>query len=289
MTKKEKNPLHALCHKRLNQMFDQSNQTYSSLAGATNVHRHTIQSIFATGRGDISLIIEIVGLMGHNPADLFDTNPGSLQQTLTGVRRIDVMLREIYSETYSTSGGGEALKPHIASDYYCIYAGYKTEVRKEYQKYFKPVPQVLDRTYISENGDRTKLKQGDEIGLTYQAERMLNAQSAAATKSVFSKKLCDVSMCPVGLSVHYSIAERSQHDDKVVIRNMHDSLLLEQPTGEYVKNKRIKPKIRRRIWRQIRDWATVDSPYPNNIAFTKLDESSATQCNANIPLIKETT
>jgi len=289
MTKEEKNPLHALCHKRLNQMFDQSNQTYSSLANATGVHRHTVQTVFATGRGDMSLIIEIVNLLGHNPADLFDTNPGSLQQILTGVRRIDVMLRKIYSETYSISGGGEAMEPYIAPDYYCVYTGYQTEVRSEYQKYFQPVPPSIDRIWIDGNGDKTKIEQGEVIGLTYQAERKLNARSAAATKSVFSKKLCDVAMCPMGISVHYSIAERSQHDDKVVIRNMHDSLQLEQPTGVYVENRRIKPKIRRRIWRQIRDWATVDSPYPKGIAFTKLDESSAKQCNANTPLIKETT
>ena len=236
MSNGKTNPFNALCHKRLNQMFDQSQQTYVSIANATGVHRHTIQSIFATGRGDLSLVVEIVGLLGYSPTDLFDSNPGSIQQRLTGVKRVDAMLREVYNETYSTSGGGEAMATHVAPDYFCIYTGYKTEVRDEYQKYFVTVPMSEIKIYIDDEGNQTKIDVDSEIGISYQAECMLNARSAAATKSIFSKKLCDAQMLDIGLGVHYSIAERSIHDDKVVIRNMYDHIVLQRPIKEYVKN-----------------------------------------------------
>ncbi len=250
-------------------MFDQSQKTYVALANALGVHRHTVQTIFATGKGDIGLIVEIVGLMGYSPTDLFDTSPGPMLQRLTGIKRVDAMLREVYNETYSTQGGGEAMAPHVASDYFCIYTGYISEVRDAYKKYFVPVPPCETKGYITLDGDRIELDMSSDVGLSYQAELMLNSRSAAATKSIFSKKLCDAQVLDIGLGVHYSIAERSSHDDKVVIRNMYDHVVLQRPIGEFVQNGRIKPKIRRRRWHQVRDWATIDSPHPDGIAFTE--------------------
>ena len=247
--------LERMCHNRLQQMLARSNKTHTELAEAVGCHRQTVQSIFANGTGDLKYIIKLVAEMGYNPADLFDPHSGLFEQALTGIVSVDNMLREVYNETSPT--GIERLEAHVARDYYCMFVG--TEDRRsaapEIANEFVEVPQAARYIYMTEDGNEITTAPLPRLGLTYKSERRLNEQAAAITKATKQTVLTDAFARSVELHVHYNIFEFGEGVTKTIGRNLVDIVVLNRPVMDFAEDGRLKPKIRRRQWRQVLDWS----------------------------------
>ena len=247
--------LERMCHNRLQQMLARSNKTHTELAEAVGCHRQTVQSIFANGTGDLKYIIKLVAEMGYNPADLFDPHSGLFEQALTGIVSVDNMLRDVYNETSPT--GIESLEAHVAPDYLCMFVGYedRRSAAPEIANEFVEVPQAARYIYMTEDGNEIKTAPLPRLGLTYKSERRLNEQAAAITKATKQTVLTDAFARSVELHVHYNIFEFGEGVTKTIGRNLVDIVVLNRPVMDFAEDGRLKPKIRRRQWRQVLDWS----------------------------------
>ena len=250
--------LERMCHNRLQQMLARSNKTHTELEEAVGCHRQTVQSIFANGTGDLKYIIKLVTEMGYNPADLFDPHSGLFEQALTGIVSVDNMLREVYNETSPT--GIESLEAHVAPDYLCMFVGYedRRSAAPDIANEFVEVPHATKQTYLTEEGDEVESCHERPLGLTYKSERRLNEQAAAVAKAVKQTVLTDAFARNVEVHVHYNIFEFGEGVTKTIGRNLVDIVVLNRPVIDFAADGRLKPKIRRRQWRQVLDWSQAN-------------------------------
>ena len=226
---------------RLAAIIAASGYTQQGLADAIGVQRYRIHRLLSGDNLiiDASLTCAIVEACGQPPHILFD--PGvDVAYDLIGVASIDHMLRDVYNENSST--GLEGIERYAAQDYRVLNDKYDEKQDLSYEHLLVDVSPTPGRS------------QEIRRGLTLQDEKSLNQLAADNDNTHTQVVLADAALVDDMVWVQY--ATKTYYGTTRLnseVWSFIDLLALEHPITKYRTNTRSKPKIRRRLWRALKE------------------------------------
>ena len=256
MQKKDSDPYRRydeFLRKRLAAMIAAAGYTQQALADTIGVQRYRIHRLLSGDNIviDASLTCAIAQACGQPPHVLYDHNIDLTNDELTGVASIDRMLRDAYNDTSPT--GLDSLKKYAATDYRVLNARYHTAPPDIGHLLVDVEPaQHMGLVGVSEGVNR-KLP-AMQRGLQKRDEKAINALAAEQTKTNKQFVLADAELIDEMVWVQYTVDEyyeTTRHSSSR--RRLVDLLVLEHPIHKYRSNGRLKPRIRRRSWRLIKE------------------------------------
>ena len=226
---------------RLAAMIDSAGKTYEQLATATNQPYSRIKRLMGGEAQtiDASLACAIAIACDRAPHELYD-NSITFAQGRTGVVSVDKMLVAVYNDTSQT--GICTLQSWATDDYRVLCTAYNASM---------PLQDMLVDV-------EPPFHYGDDAasykGLTLKNEVKQNEIAAKQTGTTKSLTLVDVDVLHDALLwVQYNVSEfyADRHGPNAQ-RHLIDLVSLEHPISRYRANGRLKPRIRRRFWKELR-------------------------------------
>ena len=225
--------------KRLADMAEQAGMGYKALAVATGQPYSRIKRLIGGEASiiDATLACSIAVACGRSPHELFDAtlrwSPGR-----TGIRSVDAMVVAVYNHCSPT--GLEAMADYVSNEYRVMCSGYDDGVNELERR-------LVDVEPLLANGSTNNRK-----GMTFADEYAHNERAARDTQTEKCYQLMDLDWIDDIVWVQYTLEERTAATaDRLVTRQLVDLLALEHPLDRYRSNGRLKPKITKRLWKQL--------------------------------------
>ena len=220
---------------RLHTLFSLSSHTQQSLAAAVGVDRKTISRLLNRGHHTefVKLIYDVAQALDVTPDVLFNGSIDIPGQNLTGIHTIDVMLNHCYNETSET--GIENFAKYVSKDYRLT--------NKNAGKWIPSNPLHQHKT--------------DDFGITYESELDHNKKYADANGTKRTVTLQRAYIEDEKIMVFYfsnikQLATKNKVERAVDVRRALDHLTLEKSIETHANDNRLKPKIKRRAWTEIK-------------------------------------
>ena len=226
---------------RLAAMIDSAGLSYERIATKTNQPYSRIKRLVGGEAQtiDASLACAIAIACDRAPHELYD-NSITFAQGRTGVVSVDKMLVAVYNDTSHT--GICTLQSWATDDYRVLCTAYSASMPLQHWLVDVEPP----------------FNYGDDVasykGLTLESEVKLNKIAAKKTGTTKSLTLVDVDVLHDALLwVQYNVSEfyADRHGPNAQ-RHLIDLVSLEHPISRYRANGRLKPRIRRRFWKELR-------------------------------------
>jgi hypothetical protein len=239
--------------KRLAAMIDSAGLSYDQIATATNQPYSSIKRLIGGEAQtiDASLACAIAIACDRAPHELFDRGV-TFRQGRTGVASIDKMLVNVYNDTSDT--GICTLQSWVTDDYRLLCSAYDEPTVSEE---IAPVLVDVDPIVAPDLDNLHQSPKKPRKGMTLKDEVKLNEQAARDTGTRKSLTLVDVDVIDDELLwVQYNIDELyAGGRDTHIRRQIVDLVTLEHTISRYRSNGRLKPRIRRRLWKELREGA----------------------------------
>lgn len=239
----------AYIRRRVAEMISSAGKTYAEIAADTNQPTHRIKRLLsgASKTVDAGLVCAIANACGHQPHVVYDPTI-DLGAIKTGVASVDKMLAACYGTDSAT--GLEGISDYAARDYHVTHAGYDDTVT--FAHLLVDVEPVVTMHHRNERKG-AGYNPNTYKGLTLQNEWMLNVEASDRTGTNKRVKLIDADIVNELIFVNYQIEEYVLGSDSFIRRRMVDLIALEYSLERYDNNQRLKPKISRRRWVQIKN------------------------------------
>ena len=226
---------------RLAAMIDSAGLSYERIATKTNQPYSRIKRLVGGEAQtiDASLACAIAIACDRAPHELYD-NSITFRQGRTGVVSVDKMLVAVYNDSSRT--GICTLQSWVTDDYRVLCTAYNAST---------PLQDLLvDVEPLFNYGDEPAICKG----LSLRNEVDLNEIAAKKTGTSKSLTLVDVDVLDDALLwVQYNVSEfYAEKKDSNAERHLIDLVSLEHPISRYRANGRLKPRIRRRFWKELR-------------------------------------
>ena len=238
---------------RLAAMIDSAGLSYEQIATKTKQPYSRIKRLVGGEAQtiDAALAAAITIACDRAPHELFDRGV-TFRQGRTGIASIDKMLVAVYNDTSDT--GICTLQAWVTDDYRLLCSAYdEPMVAKEIADTLVDVEPLLSLPLDDlHHSPKTPRK-----GMTLKTELYHNEQASIDTGTRKSLTLVDVDVIDDELLwVQYNIDELyAGGRDTYIRRQIVDLVTLEHPIGRYRSNGRLKPRIRRRLWKELREGA----------------------------------
>ena len=256
-----------LIRQRLAAIIAASGYSQQDLADAIGVQRYRIHRLLSGTNLiiDASLTCAIAEACGQPPHVLYDPSI-DLPYDLTGVTSIDHMLRDAYNDNSSTGLAG--IKRHAAPDYCVLSDKYDERQGLSYEHLLVDVGPTPGRS------------QQVRRGLTLQDEIRLNQLAADHDNTHTQVVLADAALVDDMVWVQYTTktyygTTRLASD----IWNFVDLLVLDHPIEKYRSNARYKPKIRRRLWRALKEMPDQHQSFDSSSCLQRATQLSLTDAS----------
>jgi hypothetical protein len=234
---------------RLAAMIDSAGLSYDQLATKTNQPYSRIKRLIGGEAQtiDAALAAAITIACHRSPHELYDRGV-TFRQGRTGIASVDKMLVAIYNDTSDT--GIHTLQSWVTDDYRLLCSAYDEPIVSD--EIANVLIDVEPIVAFVQNG-APKLRKG----MTLKDEVKINEQAATDTGTRKSLTLVDVDVIDDELLwVQYNIDELyAGGRDTHIRRQIVDLVTLEHPISRYRSNGRLKPRIRRRLWKELREGA----------------------------------
>ena len=221
---------------RLHTLFNLSSHTQQSLAAAVGVDRKTISRLLNRGHHTefVKLIYDVAQALDVMPEVLFNGGIEIPGQNLTGIHTIDVMLKHCYNETSKT--GIDNFGKYVSTNYRLTN---------------KNAEQWIPSNPLRKHGTQ------DYIGITYTSELDYNKKYADANGTNRTVTLQRAYIEDEKVVVFYNSQQKrlaTQHNEErtLDVRRALDHLTLEKSIETHANDNRLKPKIKRRAWTEIK-------------------------------------
>jgi transcriptional regulator with XRE-family HTH domain len=220
---------------RLHTLFTMSSHTQQSLADAVGVDRKTISRLLNRGHHTefLALIYDVADALDVPPDLLFNSSIDIPGQNMTGIQSIDVMLDHCYNETSST--GVENLADYVSP---------------EYRLTNKNTGRWIPSNPLHKHKDHND-------GISYESELEHNRRYSIANKTHRIVTLQRAYIEDEQIVVFYhgemiKTGNGTKRDLPLSLKRSLDHLTLERPIRAHATNNRLKPKIKRRAWTEIK-------------------------------------
>jgi len=220
---------------RLHTLFSLSSHTQQSLAAEVGVDRKTISRLLHRGHHTefVKLIYDVAQALDVTPDVLFNGGIDIPGQNLTGIHTIDVMLSHCYNETSET--GIENFAKYVSKDYRLS--------NKNIGKWIPSNPLHKHKT--------------DDFGVTYESELDHNQKFADTNGTNRTVTLQRAYIDDEKIVVFYNwqqkrLATQYNAERTLDVRRALDHLTLEKSIETHANDNRLKPKIKRRAWTEIK-------------------------------------
>ena len=238
---------------RLAAMIDSAGLSYEQLATKTKQPYSRIKRLIGGEAQtiDAALAAAITIACDRSPHELYDKGV-TFRQGRTGIASVDKMLVSVYNDTSDT--GICTLQSWVTDDYRLLCSVYDEPIVSEaIADKLVDVEPMLFRPLDDLRQGPKKLRQG----LTLKDEVKINEQAAKETGTRKCLTLVDVDVIDDELLwVQYNIDELYEGGrDTYIRRQIVDLVTLEHPISRYRSNGRLKPRIRRRLWKELREGA----------------------------------
>ena len=270
MKKKDSDPYRRydeFIRKRLAAMIAAAGYTQQALADTIGVQRYRIHRLLSGDNIviDASLTCAIAQACGQPPHVLYDHNIDLTNDELTGVASIDRMLRDAYNDTSPT--GLDSLKKYAATDYRVLNARYHT------------APPDIGHLLVDVEPTPGRSQQVRR-GLTLLDEIRLNQLAADHDNTYTQVVIADAALVDDMVWVQYTTktyygTTRLASD----IWSFVDLLVLDHPIEKYRSNARYKPKIRRRLWRALKDMPDQHQSFDSSSCLQRATQLSLTDAS----------
>tara|TARA_Y100001938_G_C8027924_1_gene399017 strand:+ start:414 stop:1175 length:762 start_codon:yes stop_codon:yes gene_type:complete len=223
---------------RLNQTYEASPYTLETLSETLGVSEKTLSRFLSkkTHNDVIRLIYDFSYACGVTPDALFNRKIQITDKDLIGIKSIDHMLCDVYSDASTT--GIRSFKKYISKNYKLKHKSWKTKNNTKQNR-------VTSLLKIDEKGDPY---------LTYNDELELNAEVASANNHTKRLRLHSAFLVDEIIVVNYTIYETKMGEFINHTRTFQhiDHLTLDRPIKDYKQNGRLTPKIKVRQWSEIK-------------------------------------
>lgn len=223
---------------RLNQTYESSPYTLETLSETLGVSEKTLSRFLSkkTHNDVIRLIYDFSYACGITPDTLFNRKVQITDKDLIGIKSIDRMLCDVYSDSSST--GIVSFKKYISKEYKLKHNGWGTKIKSKQNR----VTRLL------------KFDENNEPYLTYQDEIKLNTEVATLNNHTKRLRLHTAFLVDQIIFVNYTIYETKMGEFANHTQPFQhiDHLTLERPINDYKENGRLIPKIKVRQWSEIK-------------------------------------
>jgi hypothetical protein len=238
---------------RLAAMIDSAGKTYEQLATATNQPYSRIKRLMGGEAQtiDASLAAAITIACDRAPHELYD-NSVTFRQGRTGIASVDKMLVSVYNDTSDT--GICTLQAWVTDDYRLLCSAYdEPSMEPAIAETLVDVEPIVRTVFY----DSPSCTMPPRKGMTLQTELSHNERASKDTGTRKSLTLVDVDVIDDELLwVQYNIDELyAGGRDTHIRRQLVDLVTLEHTISRYRSNGRLKPRIRRRLWKELREGA----------------------------------
>jgi transcriptional regulator with XRE-family HTH domain len=221
---------------RLHTLFSLSSHTQQSLAAEVGVDRKTISRLLHRGHHTefVKLIYDVAQALEVSPDVLFNGGIDIPGQNLTGIHTIDIMLNHCYNETSET--GTNNFGKYVSTNYRLTN---------------KNAGQWIQSNPLRKHGTQ------DYIGITYESELDHNQKFADTNGTNRTVTLQRAYIEDEKIVVFYHWQQKrlaTQHNEErtLDVRRALDHLTLEKSIETHANDNRLKPKIKRRAWTEIK-------------------------------------
>ena len=239
--------------RRLAAMIDSAGLSYEQIATATNQPYSRIKRLIGGEAQtiDAALAAAITIACHRAPHELYDKGV-TFSQGRTGIASVDKMLVAVYNDTSDT--GICTLQSWVTDDYRLLCSAYDEPTVSDE---IAPVLVDVEPIVTPPLGDLHQGPKKPRKGMTLKDEVKINEQAAKDTGTRKCLTLVDVDVIDDELLwVQYNIDELyAGGRDTYIRRQIVDLVTLEHPISRYRSNGRLKPRIRRRLWKELREGA----------------------------------
>ena len=238
---------------RLAAMIDSAGLSYEQLATKTKQPYSRIKRLIGGEAQtiDAALAAAITIACDRSPHELYDKGV-TFRQGRTGIASVDKMLVSVYNDTSDT--GICTLQSWATDDYRLLCSAYDEPIVSDE---IAPVLVDVEPIVTPTLGDLHQGPKKPRKGMTFKDEVRINEQAARDTGTRKCLTLVDVDVIDDELLwVQYNIDELyAGGRDTYIRRQIVDLVTLEHTISRYRSNGRLKPRIRRRLWKELREGA----------------------------------